>query len=260
MKKVVIIIIIIIVTVIIVSLISTHVFEEPFILDGPGMVMDPRTLTTEEWKQRISDFYDENYGYIPEKITYEENEPNIVYITIYHNAEMTDDYILDTQTGIASSSTQKTVNFFRGEFVEDLTTKVNFENNECIAVGYIEKGKEAQIIEKYFYTDDEYEYLTTVVEGDEYQFLVIPKKIDAKLKVWKYNVSEEGELYFDELLAEVKGTPLLIKTQNTEIFPRVGIVYELDETTFTIQLMISGMNGKLIFNDYKSLIKDISIY
>ena len=260
MKKVVIIIIIIILTVIIVSLISTHIFEEPFILDGPGMVMDPSTLSTDEWKQRISDFYDENYGYRPEKITYEENEPNIVYITIYHNAEITDDYILNTQTGIASSSTQKTVNFYTGEFVEDIVTKVDFENNECIAVGYIEKGKEAQIREKYFYTDDEYEYLTTVVEGDEYQFIVIPKKIDAKLEIWKYNVSEEGELYFEELLTEVKGTPLLIKTQSTEIFPRVGIVYKLDGTIFTIPLMISGMDGKLIFNDYDSLIKDISIY
>ena len=33
----------------------------------------------------------------------------------------------------------------------------------------------------------EYESLTTVVEGDEYQFIVIPKSLDATLRIWKYN-------------------------------------------------------------------------
>ena len=33
-------------------------------------------------------------------------------------------------------------------FLDNLSTKVNFKNNECIAIGYIEKGKEAQIKEK----------------------------------------------------------------------------------------------------------------
>ena len=234
--------------------------EEPFILDGPGMVVEPRTLSTDEWKERISDFYKENYGYTPEKITYEENEPNVAYIAIYRNAEVTDDYILDTQTGIASSSTQKTVNFYTGEFVENLSTKVNFENDECIAVGYIEKGKESQIKDKFFNDEEEYEYLTTVTEGDTCQFIVIPKKLDATLKVYKYDVSLEGELYFKELLAEAKGTPLFIKTQGTEVFPRVGIVYECDGITFTIPLMLSWEEGKLVFLDHEDLIKDISIY
>ena len=100
----------------------------------------------------------------------------------------------------------------------------------------------------------------TVVEGDEYQFIVIPKSLDATLRIWKYNVSENGELYSEELLLEAVGTPLLIKTQCTEVFPRVGVEYEFGDTKFTIPLMISGMDGKFTITDYKNLVKDISIY
>ena len=100
------------------------------------------------------------------------------------------EYTLDAETGIASSPTERMVNFFKGIFLDNLSTKVNFKNDECIAIG----------------------------------------------------------------------TPLLIKTQCTEVFPRVGIEYENGNTKFTIPLMISGMDGKFTFTDYKNLVKDISIY
>ena len=224
------------------------------------MVREPKNLNMEEWRKVISVFYEENYGYKPDNVTCTEVGPHIIYVTIYHNTDLVAEYTLDAETGIASSPTERMANFFYGIFLDNLSTKVNFKNDECIAIGYIEKGKEAQIKEKYFDTDNEYESLTTVVEGDEYQFIVIPKSLDATLKIWKYNVSEDGELYFDELLLEAIGTPLLIKTQCTEVFPRVGVEYENDNTKFTIPLMISGMDGKFTFTDYKNLVKDISIY
>ena len=219
-----------------------------------------KDINLEEWRKVISVFYEEHYGYKPDNVTCTEVGPHIIYVTIYHNTDLVAEYTLDAETGIASSPTERMVNFSKGIFLDNLSTKVNFKNDECIAIGYIEKGKEAQIKEKYFDTDNEYESLTTVVEGNEYQFIVIPKSLDATLKIWKYNVSEDGELYFDELLLEAIGTPLLIKTQCTEVFPRVGIEYENDNTKFTIPLMISGMDGKFTFTDYKNLVKDISIY
>ena len=235
-------------------------YETIHILDGPGMVREPKDLNMEEWRKEISVFYEENYGYKPDNVTCTEVGPHIIYVTIYHNTDLVAEYTLDAETGIASSPTERMANFFYGIFLDNLSTKVNFKNDECIAIGYIEKGKEAQIKEKYFDTDNEYESLTTVVEGDEYQFIVIPKSLDATLKIWKYNVSEDGELYFDELLLEAIGTPLLIKTQCTEVFPRVGVEYEFGDTKFTIPLMISGMDGKFTITDYKNLVKDISIY
>ena len=219
-----------------------------------------KDINLEEWRKVISVFYEEHYGYKPDNVTCTEVGPHIIYVTIYHNTDLVAEYTLDAETGIASSPTERMVNFSKGIFLDNLSTKVNFKNDECIAIGYIEKGKEAQIKEKYFDTDNEYESLTTVVEGNEYQFIVIPKSLDATLKIWKYNVSEDGELYFDELLLEAIGTPLLIKTQCTEVFPRVGIEYENGNTKFTIPLMISGMDGKFTFTDYKNLVKDISIY
>lgn len=219
-----------------------------------------KDINLEEWRKVISVFYEEHYGYKPDNVTCTEVGPHIIYVTIYHNTDLVAEYTLDAETGIASSPTERMVNFSKGIFLDNLSTKVNFKNDECIAIGYIEKGKEAQIKEKYFDTDNEYESLTTVVEGNEYQFIVIPKSLDATLKIWKYNVSEDGELYFDELLLEAIGTPLLIKTQCTEVFPRVGVEYEFGDTKFTIPLMISGMDGKFTITDYKNLVKDISIY
>ena len=219
-----------------------------------------KDISLEEWRKVISVFYEEHYGYKPDNVTCTEVGPHIIYVTIYHNTDLVAEYTLDAETGIASSPTERMANFFKGIFLDNLSTKVNFKNDECIAIGYIEKGKEAQIKEKYFDTDNEYESLTTVVEGEEYQFIVIPKNLDATLKIWKYNVSEDGELYFDELLLEAIGTPLLIKTQCTEVFPRVGVEYENGNTKFIIPLMISGMDGKFTFTDYKNLVKDISIY
>ena len=221
---------------------------------------DIKDISLEEWRKVIALFYKEHYGYKPDNITCTEVGPNIIYVTIYHNTELVAEYTLDAETGIASSPTERTANFFKGIFLDNLSTKANFKNNECIAIGYIEKGKEAQIKEKYFNSDIEYESLTTVVEGDEYQFIVIPKSLDATLRIWKYNVSENGELYSEELLLEAVGTPLLIKTQCTEVFPRVGVEYEFGDTKFTIPLMISGMDGKFTITDYKNLVKDISIY
>ena len=144
---------------------------------------------------------------------------------------------------------------------ENLSTKVEFEDSECLAVGYIAKGKEKEMKERYFNNEDEYSYLTTVSTGSDLcEFLVIPKKIDATIRIWKYNLSEEGELYFEELLTVAKGTPLLIKSESTEILPIIGIEYMCEDVSFTMPLQFSGMDGKLIFNENKDLIKDISIY
>lgn len=236
--------------------------EKIQILDGTGMVREYKDFSIDEWKELISAFYNKQYGYIPDSIICKEaSYPNTIFVTIYHNTEFVAEYDLNTETGIASSSTEKTVNFVTGEFVENLPTKVEFENNECLAVGYIATGKEKLMKERYFNNEEEYSYLTTVSTGSELcQFLVIPKKIDATIRIWKYNLSEEGELYFEELLTVAKGTPLLIKTDATEILPIVGIEYMCEDVSFTMPLQFSGMDGKLIFNQNEDLIKNISIY
>ena len=260
-------IVITILTIIILILVIALVFmwfkiRKIEILDGPGMVREYKDLSIDEWKELISTFYNKQYGYTPDNITCKEaSYPNTIFVTIYHNKELLAEYDLNTETGIATSPTEKTANFITGEFVENLSTKVQFENNECLAVGYIATGKEKLMKERYFNNEEEYSYLTTVSTGSELcQFLVIHKKIDATIRVWKYNLSEEGELYFTDLLTVAKGTPLLIKTEATEIIPAVGIEYVCDDVSFTMPLQFSGMDGKLIFNQNEDLIKNISIY
>lgn len=223
-------------------------------------IKEPKDLTMAEWKERISNFYEKNYNYKPDNVTCTEILENIIYVTIYHNKKMVAEYNLDAETGIALSPTEKPADFVRKIFLENLSTRVNFKNDECIAIGYIEKGKESQIREKYFNTDIEFECITTIKGGGENQFIVIPKILDATLKIWKYNILENGELYFEELLAEAKGEPLIITTELTEVFPRIGVEYEEGNTKFTVPLMLSGKDGKFVFDNSKNLIKDISIY
>lgn len=231
------------------------------VLDGPGMVREYKDLSIDEWKDLISTFYNDNYGYVPDTIICKETYENRIFVTIYNNKEFVAEYDLNTETGIASSPTEKTADFTTGKYVENLSTKIKFENDECLAVGYIATGKEKEMKERYFNNDEEYSYLTTVSTGSELcQFLVVPKKIDATIRIWKYNLSEEGELYFEELLTVAKGTPLLIKTESTEILPMVGIEYMCGDVSFTMPLQFSGMDGKLIFNENEDLIKNISIY
>ena len=167
---------------------------------------------------------------------------------------------LDSRTGIAISKTAKDINLLTGKFDDEVLSKVNFENNECLAIGYIVKGKESQIKDTYFNNQDEYDFLTTVNAGDKYNFIVIPKSREATLKVYTYKRTIEGELVFDELLTEAKGTPLLVESGEFEIVPNVGVVYECGDAEFTIPLLLSGKDGTIIKGDYEEYIKDISIY
>ena len=66
--------------------------------------------------------------------------------------------------------------------VSTSTTKVKFEGNQCLAIGFIAKGKEAEFSEKYLKNSDEFNKLTTISSGDEEQFVVIPKIETQKLK------------------------------------------------------------------------------
>ena len=87
-------------------------YETIHILDGPGMVREPKDLNMEEWRKVISVFYEENYGYKPDNVTCTEVGPHIIYVTIYHNTDLVAEYTLDAETGIASSPTERMANFF----------------------------------------------------------------------------------------------------------------------------------------------------
>ena len=131
--------------------------------------------------------------------------------------------------------------------VSTSTTKVKFEGNQCLAIGFIAKGKEAEFSEKYLKNSDEFNILTTISSGDEEQFVVIPKDRNSKIKVWTYKATEEGEIVIDKVIAENVNKPVLIKAETAEVMPKVGIEY-------------SSEDGKLVLGENSSLIKDISEY
>lgn len=230
-------------------------------LDGNGSVKDYTKASLEEWTDIIEAFYQENYNFMPERVVCSKEEgQNNIHIKVYNEGFLIDEFTMNSETGLAISTVGRNVNFLDGRFDDETLTKVNFENDECLAVGFIAKGKENQIKDKYFNNQDEYEYLTTVNVGNACQFIVIPKNKNATLKVYTYNISLDGELYLDEFLTEVKGTPLFITSEDTEVLPKVGVVYECGEINFTLPLITDGKDGKIIVLENENLIKDVSIY
>lgn len=224
------------------------------------MSENTENISLEKWSELTSVFYGKNYGFRPQKVICTALAEYKIQVVILNDDEFIDELELDPRTGIAISKTAKNINLLTGKFDDEVLSKVKFEREECLAIGYIAKGKGNQIKDTYFNNQEEYEFLTTVKVGDMYNFIVIPKSREATLKVYTYERTIEGELVFDELLTEAKGTPLLIKSGEFEVVPNVGIVYECGDVKFTIPLITSGKDGTIIKGDYENYIKDISIY
>lgn len=227
---------------------------------GNQIPENSENISLEKWSELTSIFYGNNYGYRPQKVICTELAEYEIQVVILNDDELLDELKLDPRTGIAISKTAKNINLLTGKFDDEVLSKVKFDNDECLAIGYITKGKENQIKDTYFNNQDEYEFLTTVKAGEKYDFIVIPKSREATIKVYTYKRTLEGELVFDEFLTEAKGTPLLIKSGEFEVVPNVGIVYECGDVKFTIPLITSGKDGTIIKGDYENYIKDISIY
>ena len=217
-------------------------------------------ISLEKWSELASVFYGKNYGFRPQKVVCTALAEYKIQVVILNDDELLDELELDPRTGIAISKTGKNINLLTGKFDDEVLSKIEFANDECLAIGYIAKEKENQIKDIYFNNQDEYEFLTTVKAGDKYSFIVIPKSREATLKVYTYKRTIDGELVFDEFLTEAKGTPLLIKSGEFEVVPNVGVVYECGNVEFTIPLITSGKDGTIIKGDYEKYIKDISIY
>ena len=139
-------------------------------------------------------------------------------------------------------------------------TKVTFEGEQCLAIGFIANGKEKDFSEKYLNGSEDFSKLTTITSGDEDQFVVVPKGKDSKIKVWTYKVTEAGEIVIDKVIAENVSEPILIKAETAEVVPKVGIEYEGNNQKIVLPLILSGKDGKIILGEKSNLIKDISEY
>lgn len=139
-------------------------------------------------------------------------------------------------------------------------TKVIFEGEQCLAIGFIDNGKEKDFSEKYLNSSEDFSKLTTISLGDEEQFVVVPKGKNSKIKVWTYKVTEAGEIVIDKVIAENVSEPILIKAETAEVVPKVGIEYDGNNQKIVLPLTISGKDGKIVLGEKSNLIKDISEY
>ena len=139
-------------------------------------------------------------------------------------------------------------------------TKVTFEGEQCLAIGFIANGKEKNFSEKYLNSSEDFSKLTTISLGDEEQFVVVLKGKNSKIKVWTYKVTEAGEIVIDKVIAENVSEPILINAETAEIVPKVGIEYDGNNQKIVLPLTLSGKDGKLVLGENGNLIKDISEY
>ena len=144
--------------------------------------------------------------------------------------------------------------------VSNNTTKVKFEGDQCLAIGFIANGKEKDFSEKYLNNSEDFSKLTTITAGDEEQFVIVPKGKNSKIKVWTYKVTEAGEIVIDKVIAENVSEPILIKAETTEVVPKVGIEYDGNNQKIVLPLTLSGKDGKIVLGEKSNLIKDISEY
>lgn len=139
-------------------------------------------------------------------------------------------------------------------------TKVIFEGDQCLAIGFIAKGKEKDFSEKYIGNSEDFGKIKTISSGDEEQFVVVPKGKNSKIKVWTYKVTEAGEIVIDRIIAENVSEPILIKAETAEVVPKVGIEYEGNDQKIVLPLILSGKDGKIVLGEKSNLIRDISEY
>ena len=101
-------------------------------------------ISLEKWSELTSIFYGKNYGFRPQKVICTALAEYRIQVVVLNDDELVDELELDPRTGIAISKTAKNINLLTGEFDDEVLSKVKFDNEECLAIGYIAKGKENQ--------------------------------------------------------------------------------------------------------------------
>ena len=278
MKKVIIGILIGIAICVICAIIYVKYFM--FVPDKYGMINEEiktyedsvefKCMTVRGWQEKISQYHNcdpkDIYCY------YESSE--FIAIVYDENYEEVAHYRFDDETGYALDSISgDVVDFLEGKAVEVNTTNgttIKFNDNQCLAIGYVLDSNIDEFIHNNFYNNYTYNNLEVLdyrsadsrEKEIENRFVIIPKSEDVKITLYSCFINEQGELELDNTLIKNYTTPFIILDDYLAetTTPELCIEFEYNGFHETFPIVFSGMDGKLDLTGVEEEVKDISVY
>ena len=149
-------------------------------------------------------------------------------------------------------------------------TTINFNDNQCLAIGYVLDSNIDEFIHNNFHNNYTYNNLEVLdyrsADSREKEignrFVIIPKSEDVKITLYSCFINEQGELELDNTLIKNYTTPFIILDNYLAetTTPELCIKFECNGFEETFPIVFNGMNGKLDLTGVEQEVKDISIY
>ena len=254
---------------------TTNTDNGEFMLDGPGSIHNFfRDKSFGEWEELIDSFYGNYYGKYNINVECKYNDDGDFIATVTTEYEVTAEYKFNEENGLAEEvTTGEVVDFENGRIMPPYSTDasrfeyVEFNDNECIAIGYVTDINEQNFINKYFPDGSystlpsyDYRYESNRTPGYGNKFVIIPMNNKVEITVYDCYIGEDGELYTDNTLISKITEPFIILDDYIEYTPSMCIKFEYNGFEEMFPITFSGEDGSLDLNGYEMEVKDISIY
>ena len=140
----------------------------------------------------------------------------------------------------------------KGNVSERIQSKVKFEKNECIAVGYVTDKNESKFADKYFSKETykelaQYDFRETVNKKDNYgnKFVIIPINGEVEISVHKCHVDEKGNVIKDNAVIKNTSEPFIMLNDYIEYIPKICVSFKYNGNEDTFPITFSGEDGSL---------------
>jgi len=215
-----------------------------------------------EWENMIKYFYDTHGDYYPDKVVCHYIEQGDFVADIYTDGEITDQYIFDNKTFIAVNNYGTAIDFVQGILVE---SKVEFLDNQYLAIGYVLNEDYEKFKEKYLYVTDsleEFDYRSWDIKDTEQgnRFVFIPKSDEVLVTVYDCFLNSNDEIELDNTLLYKHTGNFSILDDYIEVVPNLCIIFEYKGLEKQFYIQFNGENGHLYLEGVEKEVKDISLY
>ena len=149
-------------------------------------------------------------------------------------------------------------------------TTINFNDNQCLAIGYVLDSNIDEFIHNNFHNNYTYNNLEVLdyrsADSREKEignhFVIIPKSEDVKITLYSCFINEQGELELDNTLTKDYTKPFVILDDYLAetTTPEMCIKFEYQGFEEMFPIVFSGMDGKLDLKGVEQEVKDISVY
>ena len=134
-------------------------------------------------------------------------------------------------------------------------SKVKFNENECLAIGYVLDENLEEFNEKYFNSTENlkvYDFRSDISKNIEAgdRFILIPKSEDVKISIYSCLFTDEGKLELDNLLLNNYNQPLILLDDYTEYIPRLCVKVKYNDLEEQFYIQFSGEDGKLVLTEF----------